>query len=180
MKGDYIKVVYNDEEDILSMVKNLKNQDIEIQDVLSPFPIHGLDKALGLKDSKIPTVGFICGGIGTIIAFGFQAWVFTVDYPLFIGGKPHLSIPAFIPVTFEITILLAAIGMVLAFLLRSKLGPGADNFIHDERTTDNKFLLIIAYNSTQEKVKINEIINSGPKSEIEFKEKNNNEIIINN
>ena len=116
---------------------------IPILDVLTPFPVHGLDKVLGLKESRLPTVGFIAGGIGTLLAFGFQTWAFVVDYPLFIGGKPHFSIPSFIPITFEVTILLAAFAMVFAFLFRSKLGLGAKNKIHDERITDDRFVIII-------------------------------------
>jgi len=139
----YISAYFEDEENLLRAAKDLKNNNISIQDVLSPFPIHGLDPILGFKKSLIPTVGFISGAIGTIVAFGFQTWAFTVDYPLFIGGKPHFSIPSFIPITFELTVLFAAFGMVTAFLVRSKLGPGAKKTIHDERITDDHFVIIV-------------------------------------
>ena len=100
-------------------------------------------KFWNIKPSRIPTVGFIAGGIGAVLAFGFQAWVFVIDYPIVIGGKPQLSIPAFIPVTFEFTILCAAFAMVIAFLMRSGLGLGAKNKIHDKRITDDRFVIII-------------------------------------
>lgn len=139
----YISAYFTDEEDLLRASKILMEKQIPILDVLTPFPVHGLDKVLGLKESRLPTVGFIAGGIGTLLAFGFQTWAFVVDYPLFIGGKPHFSIPSFIPITFEVTILLAAFAMVFAFLFRSKLGLGAKNKIHDERITDDRFVIII-------------------------------------
>jgi len=139
----YISAYFTDEENLLSATRILREKDIAILDVLTPFPVHGLDEILGLKDSKIPTVGFIAGAVGTLFAFGFQAWAFVVDYPLLIGGKPHFAIPSFIPITFEVTVLFAAFAMVFAFLFRSRLGLGAKNKIHDERITDDRFLIII-------------------------------------
>jgi hypothetical protein len=146
----YISAYFTDEENLLRASKILMEKEILILDVLTPFPVHGLDKVLGLKDSKLPIVGFVAGAIGTIFAFGFQTWVFVVDYPLFIGGKPHFAIPAFIPITFEITILFAAIAMVFAFLFRSKLGLGAKPKIHDERITDDHFVIIIDANDNDQ------------------------------
>lgn len=139
----YISAYFEDEENLLRATKDLRAKQVSIQDVLTPFPIHGLDPILGFKRSRIPTVGFISGAIGAIVAFGFQAWVFIVDYPIIIGGKPQFAIPSFIPITFELTVLFAAFGMVFAFLIRSKLGPGANNPIHDERITDDRFVIIV-------------------------------------
>lgn len=146
----YISAYFTDEEDLLRASKTLMEQNISILDILTPFPVHGLDKVLGLKESKLPTLGFIAGGIGTLFAFGFQTWSFVVDYPLFIGGKPHFAIPAFIPITFEVTVLFAAFAMAFAFLFRSKLGLGAKNKIHDERITDDRFVIIIEANEDVE------------------------------
>ena len=117
----YISAYFEDEENLLRATKDLREKKISIQDVLTPFPVHGLDHVLGYKRSNIPTVGFISGAIGAAVGFGFQAWAFIVDYPLFIGGKPHFAIPSFIPITFELTVLFAAFGMVFAFLIKSKL-----------------------------------------------------------
>ncbi|WP_461639863.1 DUF3341 domain-containing protein [Labilibaculum euxinus] len=139
----YISAYFEDEENLLRATKELRAQDVSIQDVLTPFPVHGLDTALGYKRSNLPTVAFICGAIGLAVAFGFQTWAFTVDYPLFIGGKPHFAIPSFIPITFELTVLFASFGMAIAFFIRSKLGPGARTVIHDERSTDDRFVIIV-------------------------------------
>ncbi len=169
----YISAYFTDEENLLRASQTLIEKDIAILDVLTPFPVHGLDKILGLKESKIPTVGFIAGAIGTISAFGFQTWAFVVDYPLFIGGKPHFSIPAFIPITFEITILFAALAMVFAFLFRSHLGFGAKNKIHDERITDDRFLIIIDANETEEHYNnVKTILEKEDAHDIQLKENN--------
>jgi hypothetical protein len=88
-------------------------------------------------------VAFWGGAVGAIAGFGFQAWVFTSAYPLNFGGKPFFSVPSFIPVTFEVTVLFAAFSMVIAFLANNKLGPGSNNIIHDERSTDDRFLVVV-------------------------------------
>lgn len=139
-----------DEEDLVKAVKFLTKKNVKIHDVFTPFPVHGLDGLLGLKKSNIPLVGFIFGTIGAVAAFVFQTWVFTESYPLNIGGKPHFSVPSFIPVIFETTILFAAVAMVFAFLLRSKLGPGAENRVYSNRITDDHFVILLkAEGSTQ-------------------------------
>ncbi len=139
----YITISFDDEKPMLQAVKELKATNIVIDDVLTPFPVHGLDKLLDMRQSRIPTVGFIFGAIGAIFGFGFQAWVFTKDYPLIIGGKPFLSAPAFIPVTFEMTVLTAALAMVAVFLISSKLRPRKKFEPIDNRITDDRFVILI-------------------------------------
>jgi hypothetical protein len=88
-------------------------------------------------------VGFIFGALGAILAFGFQAWVFTVSYPLIIGGKPFFSVPTFIPITFEVTVLFAGLSMVAALLIKSKLKPEISFNPVDERITDDRFVILV-------------------------------------
>lgn len=146
---NYISAFYRDEKDLKEGIIKLKAQGFEIYDVQTPFPVHGLDKILGLRRSWIPRVGFIAGAIGAASGFYFQTWIFTRDYPVQIGGKPYFAVPSFIPVTFELTVLFAAFAMFFAFLFRSKLGLGAKNKIYDEGITDNRFVVIInALNAT--------------------------------
>lgn len=140
---NYIKAYYTDEEDLLKGLKTLKSEGVEILDVLCPFPVHGLDKLLGYRRSWISRVGFIGGAVGAITGFGFQTWIFTKDYPLNIGGKPFFAVPSFIPVTFELTVLFAAFAIVFAFLIRSRLGPGKQPLIHDERITNDRFVVLV-------------------------------------
>ena len=142
-KATYIKAYFDDDEKLIQGLKVLKSKNIEILDVLTPFPVHGLDKILGYRRSWISRAGFIGGAIGGLSGFYFQTWVFTKSYPLNIGGKPYFSVPSFIPITFEMTVLFAAFAMVFAFLIRSKIGPGAKPFIHDEKITDDHFVVLV-------------------------------------
>ena len=95
--------LYDDEEILLRAVKQANEDHLEIMDVYTPFPVHGLDPLLGLAESRLHIAGFVYGAIGTLTAFLFMTWVFTRDWPIIFGGKPYWSVPAFIPITFELT-----------------------------------------------------------------------------
>lgn len=114
---------FDDEAVLFPAVKRVRRSGYKIHDVFTPFPIHGLDKALGLKDTDLDTAGFIYGITGTATALGFISWVFTSDWPLNIGGKPHFSLPAWIPITFELTVLFASVGMFLTFCYLCQMAP---------------------------------------------------------
>jgi len=138
---DIIYGLYNDEEDLLEAVKGANADHLEIMDVYTPFPVHGLDPLLGLSESRLHIAGFVYGMLGTLTAFLGMSWIFTKDWPIIFGGKPHWSVPAFIPITFEVTVLFASIGMVLTFYIINGLGPGVVNPTIDLRITDDKFCL---------------------------------------
>jgi hypothetical protein len=106
---------YTDSETLLEGVKKLRADGIKIKDVYTPYPVHHLDKALGYKRTLLPKAGMIAGIIGAGGAFLFQTWVFTVDYPINIGGKPHFAYPSFIPLTFELGVLFAHLPWFLHF-----------------------------------------------------------------
>lgn len=139
--------LYDDEEDLLHAVKVAKSSHLEIHDVYSPFPVHGLDPLLGLEESRLHQAGFIYGALGTLTAFLGMTWIFTKDWPNIFGGKPYWSVPAFIPITFELTVLFAAIGMTVTFYIINGLGPGVVNKHLDDRITDDKFC--IAFDKSQ-------------------------------
>jgi Protein of unknown function (DUF3341) len=154
-KRNNIIISFDDEVPLLQAVKILRESKEIITDVLSPFPVHGLDEALSIKRSRIPVVGFIFGALGAILAFGFQAWVFTVSYPLIIGGKPFFSVPTFIPITFEVTVLFAGLSMVAALLIRSRLKPDIRFNPVDERITDDRFVILV--DDADEKTTLNRV-----------------------
>lgn len=133
--------LYNDETELMSAVKAANSKHLEILDVFSPFPIHGLDPLLGLEESRLHIGGFVFGMLGTLTAFLGMTWIFTKDWPQIYGGKPHWAVPAFIPITFELTVLFSAIGMVVTFYVINGLGPGVTNPYIDPRITDDKFCL---------------------------------------
>lgn len=138
---DIIYGVYDDEEVLLKAVSQAKDQHLEIMDVYSPFPVHGLDPLLGLAESRLHIVGFVYGLLGTLTAFLGMTWIFTKDWPIIFGGKPYWSVPAFIPITFELTVLFSSIGMVVSFYIICGMGPGVTNPILDDRITDDKFCI---------------------------------------
>ena len=144
MKKGYKEVLYglyDDEEILLKAVKQANADHLDIMDVYTPFPVHGLDPILGLSESRLHIAGFVYGALGTLTAFGVMTWVFTRDWPIIFGGKPYWSVPAFIPITFELTVLFASIGMVVSFYTVCGLGPGVSNPVLDNRITDDKFCI---------------------------------------
>lgn len=138
--------LYDDEEKLLDAVKAANADHLDIDNVYTPFPVHGLDPLLGLEESRLHIAGFIFGSIGCLFGFGFMTWVFTRDWPIIFGGKPYWSVPAFIPITFELTVLFASVGMVLVFYIICGLGPGAEPRRLHDRITDDKFC--IAFDAT--------------------------------
>src|SRR6201990_2702021 len=134
---------FDDENVLFPAVKKVRLAGYKIHDVYTPFPIHGLDHAIGLRETSLHTAGFIYGISGTTIALGGMGWVFTADWPLNIGGKPHFPLPAFIPITFETTVLLSAVGMVLTFCYLCQLAPFVKKHHFHPRATDDMFVMVI-------------------------------------
>ncbi len=142
--------LYDDETDLLDAVKIAKDDHLDIMDVYSPFPVHGLDPLLGLAESRLHIAGFVFGALGTLTAFGLMTWIFTRDWPIIFGGKPYWSVPAFIPITFEMTVLFSAIGMVVTFYTVCGLGPGVTNPVLHDRITDDKFCIAFKTNDADQ------------------------------
>lgn len=133
--------LYDDDEVLLNAVKKAKVDHLEILDVYTPFPVHGLDPALGLAESRLHITGFVYGALGTLTAFLGMTWVFTRDWPIIFGGKPYWSVPAFIPITFELTVLFSAVGMVVSYYTVCGMAPGITKPTLDDRITDDKFCI---------------------------------------
>ncbi len=133
--------LYNDEEDLKSAVKTANAAHLDIMDVFTPFPVHGLDPILGLKESRLQYLGFIYGAIGALFGFLAMSWIFTRDGPIMFGGKPYWSVPAFIPITFEMTVLFSAWGMTITFYTICGMWPGVKAKTLDDRITDDKFCM---------------------------------------
>ena len=143
MKKDFLVAIFDCEEKLLKSAYKARDKKIEMYDIYTPFPVHGLDDAMGIKRSFLPYITFAAGATGLIFALFLQIWTSAVDWPTIIGGKPFISIPAFIPITFELTVLFAAHTTVLAFLVYNKLFPGKKPVIMHEEQTCNKFVMAI-------------------------------------
>ena len=157
MANKFLHAIYDDDDKLLDAVKFLKKEGVYIEDVFTPFPVHGLDKALGLEPTRISIAGFIYGCIGFAFAIFMMNYIMIVDWPQNIGGKPSFSfienMPAFVPIMFELTVFFSAHLMVITFYLRSRLWPfkEAENPIPE--TTDDKFLVQIPVSDNEKELK---------------------------
>jgi hypothetical protein len=164
MSSKIVNAVYDDDDTLLHAVKDVKKAEYRIEEVFTPFPVHGLDHAMGLASTRLAITAFMYGILGFSIAITMINYIMIVDWPMNIGGKPSFSfmenLPAFVPVIFEMTIFFAAHLMVITFYLRSRLWPfkKAENPLPE--TTDDKFLMQIAL-SGDEKVLINLLKKTG-------------------
>ena len=156
MANKHVHAIYDDDDKLLSAVKIMKSKGVNINDVFTPFPVHGLDHALDLKPTRIAIAAFIYGFIGFTFAILMINYIMIVDWPQNIGGKPSFTLienlPAFVPVIFELTVFFAAHLMVITFYVRSSLWPfkKAENPIPE--TTDDKFLIQISSFNDQKKL----------------------------
>jgi len=142
-----IHAIFDDEEQLLESTKQVRSNGFRIKDIFTPFPVHGLDHAAGVPRTRLAICAFIYGLTGASLATLMMWYMMVSDWPTDIGGKPsfayYMNMPAFIPITFESTVLCAAHGMAITFFLRSWLVPGAKAKNPDPRTTDDKFLMVI-------------------------------------
>jgi hypothetical protein len=160
MKKNILYAIFDDEQDVLSVVKDLREKNIDVNEVYSPFPIHGLDAVLGLKETRMAITAFIYGCIG--LTFGGLLIYYIMisgvgkSWPMNIGGKPNFTfyhnLPSFVPIIFECTVLFAGHLMSITYLFRNKLYPGATTSSPDPRTTDDKFLVELTYSTKKEEI----------------------------
>ena len=157
MAEKFIHAVYDDDDKLIDAVKDLKKNKITIEEVFTPFPVHGLDHLLDLKPTRLAIAAFIYGCTGLTFGLLMINYIMIVDWPQNIGGKPSFSIienlPAFVPVIFELTVFFAAHLMVITFYLRSRLWPFKDAENPIPETTDDKFLIQIPVYSNESKIK---------------------------
>lgn len=142
-KKKFVVGCFDDEAVLFPAVKKVRTAGYKIQDVYTPFAVHGLDHALGMRETSLHTAGFIYGITGTTTALSCISWIFTKDWPLDIGGKPNFALPAWIPIMFELTVLFAAVGMVLTFCYLCQLAPFVKKHHFHPRATDDLFVMVI-------------------------------------
>ena len=134
---------FDDEGVLFPAVKKVRKAGYRIHDVYTPMPIHGLDHAMGLRETSLHTAGFIYGISGTATALSGISYCLIYDWPLNFGGKPHFALPAWIPITFELTVLFASVGMVLTFCYLCQMAPFVRKHHFSLRATDDKFVMVI-------------------------------------
>lgn len=168
---NFLVGVFEDEDVLINAVRKVRSSGVKIHEVYSPFPVHGLDEALGYKRSRLPIAAFMFGITGTSLALLMQIWMMGYDWPMIIGGKNFASLPPFIPVTFELTVLLAALGMVGTFMIVSDMKPYGWPRQFDIRSTDDKHVVAvdIDMNAAKSKDEITRILKDAGASEVNSK-----------
>jgi hypothetical protein len=151
-----IHAIYTDDDILMDAVKASRAAHHHIEEVYTPFPVHGLDKAMGLAPTRIAIASFLYGVVGLTVGSNLLNYIMIVDWPQDIGGKPsfafYQNLPAFVPVLFELTVFFAAHLMVITFYLRSRLWPFKQAENPDVRTTDDHFLMEVAVSGNEEEM----------------------------
>jgi hypothetical protein len=135
---------FDEEHEVLAACQAARRSGFSVEDVYAPYALHGVDEAMGLAPSRLTWVCFGAGLTGLVSMLWFEWWTQAVSWPLNVGGKPFNSLPAFIPVAFEFTVLCAALGTVAALLARAGLWPGKRRAVLP-RVTDDRFALALTW-----------------------------------
>jgi hypothetical protein len=134
--------IFLDEHQVLAAAHKVRESGFVKFDAISPFPIHGMEEACGIKRSFIPYVTMVAGCLGLWAAHELTYWTSVVDWPLNVGGKPMWSLPAFIPIMFELTVLFGALASVATLFAVCKM-PRIDPPVIDKDLTCHKFAIFI-------------------------------------
>lgn len=175
MSRKYFQVLasFEDDEVLMDAVKATKEANYEITEVYTPFPVHGLDKAMGLKPTRIAITAFLYGVTGFLAALFIVNYTMIVDWPQNFGGKPNFSfaenLPSFVTILFEMTVFFAAHFMVITFYMRSRLWPWKKEENPIARSTDDLFVMELEVDKDAEKYV--DFFKSLGASEVTFAEK---------
>lgn len=143
MSDRVVLATFEHEDDLLAATGAVRRKGFRIVDAFTPYAVHGLERAMGLRPSRLTWVCFVCGMTGALGMLWFEHWTASIDWQLDVGGKPWNSLPSDVPVAFEAAVLLAGFGSVFALLAVSRLFPGKRPRIIDPRVTDDRFVLVI-------------------------------------
>jgi len=135
--------VFEDEDHVLAATREARMRGYQIADVYTPYAVHGLDDAMGLRRTRLPWISLGFGLLGALLKVWFEFWTTAIDWPINVGGKPWNSLVAFVPITFEVMVLLAGLSTVFAFLWGRALYPGKRAKMPFEGVTNNRFVLVL-------------------------------------
>jgi hypothetical protein len=139
----FLVATFSNEQTLRCATRGLRDRGFRIHDIYTPYPVHGLDELMGVGQSRLPIATLVGGLAGGAAALAMQFYMAVFDWPLNVGGKPPNSTLAFVPITFELTILCAGLLTAAAFLIRSRLMPGARAARFADRTTEDVFALVL-------------------------------------
>jgi hypothetical protein len=143
MRANVLVATFPEADDLVRAVRRARGEALRVYDAYSPFPVHGLDEALGVRRTRLPKVTLIAGLTGLVCALTLQFYTNVLDWPLNVGGKPDNSTLAFIPISFELTVLFGGLATVAAFFLRARLFPGKRPWLVAPGITDHVFAMVV-------------------------------------
>jgi len=154
MAAARIVCVFDREQDLVGAVTASRERGLTIVDAYAPYPVHGLATAMGLQPSRVPLLCLALGVVSGAAMLLFQYWASAISWPTNVGGRPWNSFPAFVPVTFELIVLVAGVGTVAGFIWVSALRPWRTAAVPDPRVTDDRFALVLAAHDDRERAAI--------------------------
>lgn len=163
--------IFDDDDVVMNAVREVRESGVRIHEVYTPFPVHGLDVALGHPRSRLGIAAFMFGLTGLLTAAALMSYTEKFDWPMIIGGKDSFSYPIYVPIAFELTVLFTALGMVSTFIISNGLGPTVKPLMFDLRTTDNKFAMAIDMeNNKLQESEIETILRKSGAAEVNVKQ----------
>lgn len=142
MESEYLLGVFDSEEPMVSAFRKMKEEELEIEDVFTPYPVHEILENQG-KRSRITIVGWFYGFFATLGVLAFLFYTAVIDWPLNYGGKPSNAFPSFLVVTIILTIFSITILSLFTFSLRANLWPSNEKPVFHEKATDDKFVILV-------------------------------------
>jgi len=160
--------VYEDGDTLIHAVEKTRSHGIHVADCYTPYPVHGLDEAMGIKRSRLPIAAFVFAMIGLTTAFSLQYYFMGTYWPMIIGGKPYIGIPSWIPVLFELSILFTAYGMGITFFIKSRMLHGMEAELVDIRQTDNRLIMALNIGDNENIASLENLLKETGVSEIKW------------
>lgn len=174
MSKKLIHGLFDDDDTLISGIKIIRQRGYEIDEVYTPFPVHGLEKAMNIKPTRIAYAAFVYGALGLGFAIWLTWFMMIEDWPQNIGGKPSFSwmenMTSFVPILFEMTVFFAAHLMVWTYFFKNRLYPGSDGGSPDKRTTDDKFLIEFIIEKDKDTLELENILREVGAEEVNIKE----------
>lgn len=164
--------IFENPDMFLDTVGKVHARGVQIIDCYTPFPIHGIEKAMGLKRSLLPVGAFIAGCLGFVTAATLQTYIMHFDWPLIVGNKPNIGV-SYVPVLFELSILFTAFGLAIMFFIRNKMlhGKMPSERIDFRQTDDRMVVAIASDNPALDKAELSNMLFGG--GAVEVKERTN-------
>jgi hypothetical protein len=152
-KTPCVVAIFEDDEVLLNALKKARAKGLKILDCFTPFPVHGIERVLGIKRSNLGIAAFVFGCFGFTVAMLLQSYAMKFDWPNNVGGKPTWPLASFVPVLFEWSVLFASLGMTFTFFWISGMFPGVQPIIYEKRATDDRFVVIFDQASGRDEIR---------------------------